>query len=110
MPTRPAPRPRSPGFSASAQAPVYLTPLVGRAREVDEVSALLRTSRLVSLVGAGGSGKTRLAAAVAEGLRDRFRGEVGWIDLAALPDPELVGRHVAATLGLREQAGRAEAD
>jgi predicted ATPase/DNA-binding SARP family transcriptional activator len=107
MSTRPASRAGSIDFPAAAQLPVYLTPLVGRSREVGEVSGLLRTSRLVSLVGAGGSGKTRLAAAVAAELRDRPRGDVAWVDLAPLADPELVVHHTAATLGIHEQPDRA---
>ncbi|HSJ29805.1 MAG TPA: hypothetical protein VK933_00130, partial [Longimicrobiales bacterium] len=83
--------------------PVYLTSLVGRDADVAEVCRLLRVSRLVSLVGAGGSGKTRLAAAVATELRRRHSGGVAWIDLASLADAGLVPCHVSATLGVREQ-------
>jgi predicted ATPase/DNA-binding SARP family transcriptional activator len=70
------------------------------------VSRLLRTGRMVSLVGPGGSGKTRLAAEVAAALSRRPRVVVGWVDLAPLADPHLVTHHVASTLGVREQRGR----
>lgn len=110
MATRPSSRARGIAFPPAARLPVYLTALVGRSREVGEVSGLLRASRLVSLVGAGGTGKTRLATAVAAEVQERQRGAVGWIDLAALSDPALVARHTAATLGLRERPDRAEAE
>lgn len=98
-------RARVAGFPPAAHVPVHLTPLVGRAREMDELAALFRTHRLVSLVGAGGSGKTRLAAAVAEAHR-----AAAWIDLAPLADPMLVPSHTAGTLGLRDHAGGAPLD
>lgn len=97
-------RPQSVRFGSSAPLPVHLTALVGRTEEIGEVTALLGISRLVSLVGAGGSGKSRLAAAVAAGLQSRYRDAVGWIDLGALTNPADVDAQVAATLGLREQA------
>jgi predicted ATPase/DNA-binding SARP family transcriptional activator len=92
--------------SLATRPPVHLTPLVGRDREKAEVSRLLRSHRLVSLVGAGGSGKTRLAAAVAADLHDPIEAEAAWIDLAPLSDPTLVAHHAASVLGVREQPGR----
>ena len=88
-----------------AAPPVYLTELVGRDRHVDQVATLLGSARLVSLVGPGGTGKTRLAAAVADAA-SRDGVDVGWVDLTALADPRMVGPHVASTLGLREHPGR----
>ena len=61
MPPRARPQP----FAPSAAAPSYLTSLIGRDRELAELAELIRGHRLVSLVGVGGSGKTRLAAALA---------------------------------------------
>jgi predicted ATPase/DNA-binding SARP family transcriptional activator len=84
--------------------PAYLTPLVGRQDDVAEVVTLLGAGRLVSLVGAGGSGKTRLAAAVAAGMGARFRGDVAWVELAPLADPALVTAQVARALRVREQS------
>lgn len=103
MATQASARPQSVRFGSSAPLPVHLTALVGRSEEIGEVTALLGTSRLVSLVGAGGSGKSRLASAVAAGLQSRYRDAVGWIDLGALTNPADVDAQVAATLGLREQ-------
>ncbi len=98
-------RARATAFPASARVPAYLTAQVGRDREIAEIRRLLRSRRLISLVGAGGSGKTRLAAAVAEAVGSRPDTPVAWIDLTTLREPELVGEHAACSLGLREHAG-----
>ena len=76
---------------------------VGRARERDELLALLRNgSRLVTLSGPGGSGKTRLAVEVASELVPAFKAGVFWVGLSALRDPALVTQTVAQTLGAKE--------
>src|SRR5690606_8955110 len=62
--------------------------------------------RLVTVVGAGGAGKTRLAVQVASGLVDSYPDGVWMVDLATVTDPGLVGVTVAATLGLRPEPGR----
>jgi len=66
----------------------------------------LTTTRLLTLQGAGGAGKTRLAIQVAADLIDEFPGGVWFVDLAPLTDPELVPRAAATVLGVREVAGR----
>jgi predicted ATPase/class 3 adenylate cyclase len=86
--------------------PVELTSFVGRQREVDEVSRLLATTRLLTLTGPGGTGKTRLAMRIAASLDSSFRDGVFFVDLAPLLDPALVAPTVARTLGLSEQADR----
>jgi predicted ATPase/DNA-binding SARP family transcriptional activator len=91
---------------AARGLPVALTSFVGRSAELDDVLALLRRSRLVSLVGVGGVGKTRLAIEVARRAVDDLIDSVVFVDLAALQDPAHVVPHVASTLGLREEAGR----
>jgi DNA-binding transcriptional LysR family regulator/predicted ATPase len=83
----------------NSNLPAEPTPLVGRERELTEVSELLRSTRLVTLSGAGGSGKTRLALAVAASLVDSFRDGVYLVELAALQRPELVEQSIAAALG-----------
>src|SRR3990170_2405628 len=86
--------------------PAPLTRLIGRASELAEIARLMRGTRLLTLTGAGGSGKTRLAQAI--GIRSARRSPDGvfWIDLSGISDGTLVPGTVAATLGLREQAHR----
>lgn len=83
--------------------PTRLTSFVGRTEEIAEVAKLLDTSRLVTLTGPGGIGKTRLAIEVADRVLFRFPGGVWWIDLAALTDPDLVVAEAAKTLGVSLQ-------
>lgn len=80
--------------------PSRLTSFVGRTIEVREVVELLEASRLVTLTGPGGIGKTRLAIEVTQQLRSRFPGGVWWIDLAPVTDPDTVLDEVAHVLGL----------
>ena len=76
---------------------------VGRTRERDELLALLRNgSRLVTLSGPGGSGKTRLALEVASELVPAFKAGVFWVGLSALRDPALVTQTIAQTLGAKD--------
>ncbi len=82
--------------------PIPLTSFIGRSREVESIRQLLAHSRLVTLVGAGGSGKTRLAIRVATDLIQQFREGVWWVDLAALNDPTLVPHAIARAVGIRE--------
>ena len=89
-----------------SQLPLELTSFVGRQREVDEATALLATTRLLTLTGPGGTGKTRLAIRTAAGLSLDFADGVFFVDLAPLTDPALVGPTVARTLGLSDQAER----
>jgi predicted ATPase/DNA-binding SARP family transcriptional activator len=86
--------------------PAPLSSFVGRQREIVEVGALLRSTRLLTLTGVGGSGKTRLALQVAADAVDRFGDGVRLVELAALTDPGVVAHAVAAALGVREAAGR----
>jgi predicted ATPase/DNA-binding winged helix-turn-helix (wHTH) protein len=85
--------------------PEPLTSFVGRERELLEIRRLLRTARLVTLVGIGGIGKTRLALQVAAELLDAYRDGVRLADFAALDDPALVATTVAQTLGVHDRAG-----
>ena len=80
--------------------PTRLSSFVGRSRELQEVAELVEGSRLVTLTGPGGVGKTRLAIEVAHRLRQRFPGGVWWIDLASVSDPGLVADEAARVLGL----------
>lgn len=86
--------------------PLPLTSFVGREREVAEVRQLLGVTRLLTLTGAGGSGKTRLALEVVRRLSAEGWGAIVWVELAPLSDPSLLPQQVAIALGLREEGGR----
>jgi non-specific serine/threonine protein kinase len=91
--------------------PGALTSFVGRERELAEVRKLLEEQRLVTLTGAGGVGKTRLALRVAEAaLQNGYRDGVWLVELAALSDPALVPLAVTGVLGLKEQPGKGPVD
>ena len=85
--------------------PIQLTPLIGRENEIVDVGSRLAGERLVTLTGSAGVGKTRLALAVAAEALDQYPGGVWWLELAALADPNAVGRTALAALGSRETAG-----
>jgi non-specific serine/threonine protein kinase len=87
--------------------PVQLTSFIGRERELAEVERLMSTSRLVTLTGAGGCGKTRLALRVATELSSHFKDGVWWVELAVLNDPSLLPQAVLQTLGIPESPSRA---
>jgi predicted ATPase/class 3 adenylate cyclase len=86
--------------------PPQRTSFVGREREVAEVTSLLAETRLLTLTGPGGTGKTRLALKVAADLLDRFSDGVFFADLSPIVDPALVSSVIAQTLLVREEAGR----
>ena len=86
--------------------PLQLTSFVGREHEMAEVEQLLTRTRLLTLTGSGGSGKTRLALRVADGLLSEFEHGVWWVDLARLSDPALVLQAVTEAIGLRDEAQR----
>jgi predicted ATPase len=96
----------SPPPARTSHLPIQLTSFIGRAREIDEIKARLATTRLLTVTGPGGCGKTRLALRVAEELGDRFADGIWLVELATLTDPRLVPAVVARVLGLREQAQR----
>ncbi|GAA4622745.1 hypothetical protein GCM10023196_016160 [Actinoallomurus vinaceus] len=88
----------------SGNLPAEVTSFVGRRHELAEARKRLTVARLVSLVGPGGVGKTRLAIRVAADLGRGFPDGVRLIELAELQDPALVGNAVVAALDLRDQA------
>ena len=83
-----------------------LTSFIGREAELTEIERLLGTTRLVTLTGPGGSGKTRLALAAARAANEQFRDGVVFVSLAPLVDPALVLPTVAQALGVRAAAGQ----
>jgi predicted ATPase/transcriptional regulator with XRE-family HTH domain len=96
----------SPAHQPSSNLPVTLTSFVGRAQELMDLRQLLAGCRLLTLIGAGGVGKTRLALAVAADLLPEYPDGVRFADLAPLTDPALVPHAVAAVMGVQEQPGR----
>ncbi|MEV0604301.1 LuxR family transcriptional regulator [Streptomyces sp. NPDC050315] len=94
----------------SGVLPVEVTGFVGRAAELDRVARLLKTARLVTLLGPGGVGKSRVALRAAAGLKDAFTDGVWLAELSALRSAELLPQTMAAVLGLPEQAGRSPLD
>jgi predicted ATPase/class 3 adenylate cyclase len=86
--------------------PAQVSSFIGRDAQLAEVRRLIGESRLVTLTGAGGAGKTRLGLQTAAGLLDGSGDGVWFVDLAPLQDGELVAAAVASALGIREDAGR----
>lgn len=82
--------------------PADLTTFVGREPQLAELRRLLRRSRLITLTGPGGAGKTRLALRLVSGVLDRFPGGVWFVELGPLSDPAVLDRAVAAACGIRE--------
>jgi len=87
--------------------PLQVNTFIGREQEVEEVKQLVATTRLVTLIGCGGSGKSRLALQVAAEMVDGYRDGTWLVELAALRDPNRVASTIAATLGCREEPGKA---
>jgi predicted ATPase/DNA-binding CsgD family transcriptional regulator/DNA-binding XRE family transcriptional regulator len=86
--------------------PVPLTRFIGRERELADLRRLFASTRLLTLVGGGGIGKTRLALQFAAQLSDEFADGVALVELAGLQDPVLVPYVIAAELGVHEQPDR----
>jgi predicted ATPase/class 3 adenylate cyclase/DNA-binding CsgD family transcriptional regulator len=90
--------------------PVPLTRFVGRAEQINDVRKYLADNRLVTLAGAGGVGKTRLAVEIAAQAAAEFGGGVWFVDLAPVSDPEVVPVAVLRAFGLPDQPGRSAMD
>ncbi|HKE38860.1 MAG TPA: tetratricopeptide repeat protein [Casimicrobiaceae bacterium] len=86
--------------------PVQLTSFIGREKEVEEVEKLLDQNRLVTLLGVGGIGKTRLSLQLAAGLMEDYPDGVWFVELAPVTDDALVAQAVASVVGVKEEAGR----
>jgi predicted ATPase/DNA-binding SARP family transcriptional activator/DNA-binding NarL/FixJ family response regulator len=98
--------PRKPPEAAEHNLPAPRTSFVGREHELVEVKRALAMTRLLTLTGAGGSGKTRLALEVARDLVGAYPDGVGLVELAPLSEGELVPQAVASALGVLEQPSR----
>ena len=97
-----APAEAKPFAAQITNLPIPLTSFIGRVRETAEVKELLASTRLLTLTGTGGSGKTRLAIQVGTDLLDAFKDGVWWVELGALTDEALVPQAIAKTLGAQE--------
>ena len=82
-----------------------LNSFVGRDRDMAQVQQLLASSRLLTLLGMGGLGKSRLSVQVAAVVLDNYPDGVWFVELAALSDPQLVPQAVASVLGVKEEPG-----
>ena len=89
-----------------SRLPVQLTSFVGRTAQIAAIAELLGDNRLVTLTGAGGAGKTRLALRVAAETEPQFDGNVFFVDLAPITNPDVVPIAVARALELTDQPGR----
>ena len=98
---------RANGETALPRVPLPIPPtsFIGRTRELAEVRQLLRCTRLLTLTGAGGSGKTRLAIEAASRSSARYRDGTALILLAPIADPGLLTPAIAQGIGVREVAG-----
>jgi non-specific serine/threonine protein kinase len=95
-----------PAATPKDNLPHALTTFIGREKEIAELLDLLGTNRLLTLTGAGGCGKTRLAIQVAARVRERF-GDGAWlVELASLTDPGLIPKAVANAVGVKERPGK----
>jgi len=94
----------------SSRLPVQLDPFVGRQQELRDVLHALSRSRLLTLTGPGGTGKTRLALAAADAAGSSYACGVSWVELAPIDDPRVVPLAVAGGLGAREARECAEQD
>jgi predicted ATPase len=90
--------------------PMPLSTFIGRERELADVRQLLSAHRLVTLTGAGGSGKTRLSLRIAGDLQNTFVDGAWFVELASLSDAALIPQTIASTLHIREGSGQALVD
>jgi len=90
--------------------PIQVTSFIGRDHELADVKNLLDQTHLLTLLGPGGTGKTRLMLQAAEDLIDQFPDGIWLVELAPVTDPDLIPDQVANVLRLREQPGRSMLD
>ena len=96
----------SPVIQIPTNLPKDRTPFIGRTQELNDCALLLKRSRLLTLAGLGGCGKTRLAIKAGKSLTERFPDGVWFVDLAPLTESSRVVAAVAQVLGLREESDK----
>jgi predicted ATPase/class 3 adenylate cyclase len=101
---------RTPKSVGAHNVPVQLTSFVGRQAEMTRLREALASNRLVTLTGAGGAGKTRLAVQIAVSIAPEYADGVWYVDLAPITDPGVLPVAVARTLGLPDQPSRSTMD
>jgi predicted ATPase/class 3 adenylate cyclase len=102
--------PLATGENVRGNLPTFLDDFIGRDESIHDVVELLAEARLVTLVGVGGVGKTRLAVHAAATMADRFRDGTWFVELGPIGDPTLVSSEIASVLGVAEKPGRALLD
>ena len=102
--TVPTPVPAAPAATTTGNLREQLSSFIGRRAELAQLTETVRTCRLVTLVGPGGVGKTRLAVEVAASLREKYRDGAWQVELAGVTDPEGVAPAVAGALGAAASA------
>src|ERR1700744_4128233 len=90
--------------AGAGQLPAQTTEFVGRTTELRQIDGLLRDARLITLVGPGGGGKTRIVLRAAEGVARRYADGICLVELSALNAAELLPHTIARRLGLAEQS------
>ena len=101
---------RTANVLAAEHLPVQLSSFIGRQAEMSGIREALADNRLVTLTGAGGAGKTRLAIQVAAEMATEFADGVWYVDLAPITDPDVVPVTAARALGLPDQPGQQTMD
>jgi predicted ATPase len=86
--------------------PVQVTSFIGREKQIEEIKSLLAKTRLLTLTGSGGCGKTRLSLQVAAEMLEKYPDGIWLVELAPLADPSLVPQTVASVLGVKEEVGK----
>ncbi|MEM7621968.1 MAG: protein kinase [Planctomycetota bacterium] len=95
----------SSGFGVGGKVPAMLTPFIGREVELAEIGDLLPRTRLLTVAGAGGCGKTRLVLETVHRYRSSFEAGAWWVDIASGKDPGVLVPHIAGSLGLTTSDG-----
>jgi predicted ATPase/DNA-binding CsgD family transcriptional regulator len=96
--------------AGTGQLPAEINEFVGRAAELRQIGELLRGARLVTLIGPGGVGKTRVALRAAQAAESRYADGARLVEFSALHDPELVPHTIARRLGLADQQQGSQRD